>query len=321
MESDALDGLGVFVRVAEARSFTAAAVALGVTPSAISHTIRQLETRLDVRLFNRTTRSVSLTEAGAAFLTRIEPLVSQLRDAVQDVAGSSGRPAGIVRLNVPRSASVMLLEPVLRDFLDAHPDVSLDIAIDNALTDVVSQGFDAGIRFGNVLEKDMVAVPLQPDMKVAVVASPDYLARHGVPDHPLALRDHDCILYRGITSGTLYRWEFERDGEKVLVDVNGRLTTNDSILMLQAALDGVGIAYLFDRYVERFVRDGQLVRLLEDWSPPGGLYLYYFNRSGMPSKLRVLIDFLKNVPGDKSAIRKNRSLLQASPASSAKRKT
>jgi DNA-binding transcriptional LysR family regulator len=301
VESDALDGLGIFVRVAEARSFTAAAVALGVTPSAISHTIRQLENRLDVRLFNRTTRSVSLTEAGAAFLARIEPLVGQLREAVQDVSGASGKPSGIVRLNVPRSASVMLLEPVLRDFLDAHPDVSLDIAIDNALTDVVSQGFDAGIRFGDVLEKDMVAVPLHPDMGVAVVASPDYLARHGVPDHPLALRDHDCIHYRGITSGTLYRWEFEREGEKLRVEVNGRLTTNDSILMLQAALDGVGIAYLFDRYVERFVRDGKLVRILDDWSPPGGLYLYYFNRSSMPPKLRVLIDFLRRETADISA--------------------
>lgn len=293
MESDGLDGLGVFVRVAEARSFTAAAIALGVTPSAISHTIRQLENRLDVRLFNRTTRSVSLTEAGAAFLARVEPLVSQLRLAVQEVAGSSGKPAGILRLNVPRSASVMLLEPVLREFLDAHPDIGLDITIDNGITDVVSQGYDAGIRFGDVLEKDMMVVPLLPDLQAAVVASPEYLARRSVPDHPLALRNHDCVHFRAESTGTLYRWEFERDGESVQIEVNGRLTTNDSILMLQAALDGVGVAYLMNHYVERFVRNGQLVQVLADWSPPMSLYLYYFNRSSMPPKLRVFIDFMK----------------------------
>lgn len=293
MESDALDGLGVFVRVAEARSFTAAAVALGVTPSAISHTIRQLENRLDVRLFNRTTRSVSLTEAGAAFLARIEPLVSELRHAVQDTAGASGKPAGILRLNVPRTASIMLLEPVLREFLDAHPDIGLDITLDNGLTDVVSQGFDAGIRFGDVLEKDMMAVPLQPNLRVAIVASPEYLARRGVPDNPFALREHDCVNFRMQSTGTLYRWEFERSGESVQIEVNSRLTTNDSLLVLQAALDGVGIGYLFDHYVERFVRAGQLVRVLEEWSPAAGLYLYYFNRSSMPPKLRVFIDFLK----------------------------
>ncbi|MGH8780231.1 LysR family transcriptional regulator [Paraburkholderia sp.] len=294
MEPDALDGLGVFVRVAEARSFTAAAIAMGVTPSAISHTIRQLENRLDVRLFNRTTRSVSLTEAGAAFLARIQPLVSELSNAVEDVAGSSGKPAGIVRLNVPRTASIVLLEPLLREFLDAHPDIGLDITLDNGLTDVVSQGFDAGIRFGDVLEKDMMAVPLQPDLRVAIVASPDYLARRGVPDHPFALREHDCVHFRMGSTGTLYRWEFERGGESVQIEVGGRLTTNDSLVVLQAALDGVGIAYLFDRYVERFIRSGQLVRVLEEWSPTAGLYLYYFNRSSMPPKLRVLIDFLKD---------------------------
>src|SRR5471032_589723 len=190
----------------------------------------------------------------------------------------------------------MLIEPILPAFLEAYPDVSLDVVIDNGLSDIVSQGFDAGIRFGNVLEKDMHVVPVRPDMRVAVVASPAYLARHGTPRTPDQLQKHGCIVFRGTTTGALYPWDFERDGVRSAVAVRGRVATNDTLVALQAALDGVGIAYLYEEYVARFVASGALVPLLRKWSPSEGLYLYYFNPRGMPPKLRVFIDFLMKVP-------------------------
>jgi len=288
-----LSGLAAFIRVAEARSFTAAASVLGISPSAMSHAIRQLEAKLDVRLFHRTTRSVSLTEAGAELLERVGPLMGELQSAVHQVTRSADRPAGALRLNMPRSASVLLMEPVLREFLDAYPDISLEIVIDNGLTDIVSQGFDAGIRFGDVLEKDMLVVPIKPELRVAIVASPDYLARKGIPRTPADLAAHDCINFRTVSAGTVYPWRLEKNGRRKDVAVKGRLTSNDSILVLQAALDGVGLAYLYDEYVERFQKGGHLVKLLEDWCPTEGLYLYFFNRQSMPAKLRVFIDFLK----------------------------
>jgi len=292
MIAEGLDGLAAFLQVAATRSFTAAAKATGLSPSAVSHTIRQLEAKLEVRLFNRTTRSVSLTEAGTELYERVAPLMSGLQTAVRQVSKSAHRPAGLLRLNVPRSASIVLIEPVLRDFLDAYPDISLDLVIDNGLSDIVRQGFDAGIRFGNVLEKDMHAVPVRPAMRVAIVCSPDYLARRGRPVTPDDLQEHDCMAFRGTTSGTLYPWDLEKAGERRQVHVRGRLIANDSLLMLQGALDGVGLAYLYEEYVERFVAGGHLVRVLEDWSPSEGLYLYFYNPRGMPPKLRVFIDFL-----------------------------
>jgi DNA-binding transcriptional LysR family regulator len=289
---DGLDGLGAFLHVAATSSFTAAAKATGLSPSAVSHTIRQLEAKLEVRLFNRTTRSVSLTEAGTELYERVAPLMNGLQTAVRQVSKSASRPAGLLRLNVPRSASIVLIEPVLRDFLDAYPDVSLELVIDNGLSDIVRQGFDAGIRFGNVLEKDMHAVPVRPAMRVAIVASPDYLARRGRPASPEDLQEHDCMAFRGTTSGTLYPWDLEKDGERRQIHVRGRFIANDSLLMLQGALDGVGLAYLYEEYVERFVQSGHLVRVMEDWSPCESLHLYFFNPRGMPPKLRVFIDFL-----------------------------
>lgn len=289
---DGLDGLAAFLQVAATRSFTAAAKATGLSPSAVSHTIRQLEARLEVRLFNRTTRSVSLTEAGTELYERVAPLMSGLQTAVRQVSKSASRPAGLLRLNVPRSASIVLIEPMLRDFLDAYPDISLELVIDNGLSDIVSQGFDAGIRFGNVLEKDMHAVPVRPEMRVAIVGSPDYLARRGRPMTPDDLQDHECMAFRGTTSGTLYPWDLEQGGERRQVHVRGRFIANDSLLMLQGALDGVGLAYLYEEYVERYIASGHLVRVLDDWSPSEGLFLYFYNPRGMPPKLRVFIDFL-----------------------------
>lgn len=289
---DGLDGLGAFLHVAATRSFTKAAKASGLTPSAVSHTIRQLEAKLDVLLFNRTTRSVSLTEAGEQLYASVAPLMSGLQNAVRQVSRSASHPSGTLKLNVPRSASVLLIEPVLAAFLDAYPDICLDIVIDNGLSDIVSQGFDAGIRFGNVLEKDMHVVPVRPDLRVAVVASPAYLARHGVPLVPADLEEHDCIVFRGTTTGQLYPWDFEKNGRRSEVAVRGRVSSNDSLMVMQAALDGVGIAYLYEEYVARFLASGALVRLLREWSPSEGLYLYYFNPRGMPPKLRVFIDFL-----------------------------
>ncbi|HEV7816942.1 MAG TPA: LysR family transcriptional regulator [Janthinobacterium sp.] len=313
MVVDGLDGLGAFLQVAATRSFTAAAKATGLSPSAVSHTVRQLEAKLGVRLFNRTTRSVSLTEAGEQLHERVAPLMSGLQTAVNQVSTSASRPAGLLRLNVPRNASIMLIEPMLREFLDAYPDISLELVVDNGLSDIVSQGFDAGIRFGNVLEKDMHVVPVRPELRAAIVASPDYLARRGVPTDPAMLHDHDCIVFRGTSSGLLYPWDLEKDGERRQVPVTGRLISNDSLPVLQAALDGVGLAYLYEEYVERFLRSGHLVRVLEDWSPREGLYLYFFNPRGMPPKLRVFIDFLMR-PGREAALAPARAVAVRVPA-------
>lgn len=290
---DGLDGLAAFIRVADARSFTAAAATLGVSPSAVSHAIRQLEARIDARLFNRTTRSVSLTEAGAELLERIVPLMSELQSAVGDASRAADRPAGVLRLNVPRTASLVLIEPLLREFLETYPEINLEVMIDGGLSDIVSQGFDAGIRFGDVLEKDMRAVPIAPELRVAIVGSPDYIARKGVPRHPNDLANHDCLNFRMVSAGTVYAWHLQKGEERIQVAVKGRFTSNDASVVLQASLDGVGLAYLFDQYVDRFLESGHLVRVLEEWSPIDGLYLYYFNRRRMPAKLRVFIDFLR----------------------------
>ncbi|MFZ4877509.1 LysR family transcriptional regulator [Janthinobacterium sp. Mn2066] len=305
MTPDSLDRLGLFIQVAQTRSFSAVAKAAGISPSAVSYAIRQLEASLDLRLFNRTTRSVSLTEAGADLLTRLEPLLGGINSVMAEARKSAHEVAGLLRINVPRSASLMLVEPVLRAFLDAYPQVSLEIIIDNGLTDITGQGCDAGIRFGDVLEKDMHVVPLKSDLKVAIVASPDYLRRHGTPLHPVDLEQHECIHFRHVSSGTLYAWRLEKDGEQHQLAVTGRLISNDSILVLQAALDGVGLAYLYEDYVVRHVANGHLVQVLQDWSPSEGLYLYYFNHRGMPPKLRVFIEFLKNahLPGQLAAPR------------------
>ncbi|HYG87844.1 MAG TPA: LysR family transcriptional regulator [Azospirillum sp.] len=285
--------LATFLAIATHRSFRAASVELGVTPSALSHALRTLEERVGVRLVNRTTRSVSLTEAGERLYGRIRPAFLDIDDAIEDLNSFRGRPAGTLRLNAPRLAAQLVLLPMITEFLHAYPDIRVELLADDALTDVVSAGFDAGVRFGETIAADMIAVPLGPRHRFAVVGSPAYFARHAAPRAPQDLSAIPCIRYRFL-SGVLYRWEFERGGEEVAVEVDGPLTVSDQDLMVRAALDGVGLAYVFEKQVDGLLAEGQLQRVLGDWCPfYPGFYLYYPSRRQLPSALRAFVDFVK----------------------------
>lgn len=294
MRQDQLDGLIAFIAVAQERGFSAAAVRLGVTPSAVSQSIRSLERRLGISLFSRTTRSVSLTEVGALYLARVQPAVLELTNVSEELGREAEHPSGVLRLNVPRAAYTIVLQPVLRRFLDRFPDIKLEVCIENQLVDIVGQGFDAGVRFGDLVEKDMIAVRIGPRIFAHIIASPDYLARRGMPTHPEDLLAHDCIGFRHASTGQIERWHLSRGEETLQLAIEGRFTVNDSAALVQAAIDGVGIAYMINGYIEPLMENGQLIRLLAEWSPPlAGLTLYYPDRRRVPAKLRALIDFLK----------------------------
>lgn len=293
IDTDGFELLTVFVCVADVRSFTAAAVVMGVSKSAISHAIRHLEKKAGVRLFNRTTRSVGLTEAGDAFYRKVAPLVIELKGAFSELAQVAGKPSGTLRLTLSRSAYVMYLQPLVGKFLAAFPEINLDIAIESRVIDIVKDGYDAGIRVNSFLEQDMVKVPLGTDIRMAVVASPDYINRYGVPTVPADLMHHECIRYNSAVTGSHERWTFSSAGQEVEIETRGRISSNDGMILLDAALNGCGYAYFYDRYVQDYLADGRLIRVLQDWSPKRGLSLYYFSRSAMPQKLRVFIDFLK----------------------------
>lgn len=245
-------------------------------------------------LFNRTTRSVSLTEAGLRYLERVVPAVHDLTAAAQELGEAVDKPAGLLRINVARSGYMIALQPILRDFLDTYPDIELEVRIEGSLVDIVGQGFDAGVRFGDLVQRDMVTVKIGPAISAHIIAAPGYLGRYGIPRHPRDLLHHNCISFRHSSSGQIERWEFEKDGEKIELAVNGRLILNDSAALTQAALDGIGIAYMINGYIDRFLDDGRLVQILSDWSPSlAGLALYYPDRRRVPAKLRALIDFLR----------------------------
>ncbi|TDR89258.1 LysR family transcriptional regulator [Enterovirga rhinocerotis] len=285
--------LSLFMAVARHRSLRRAADELGCTPSAVSHGLKVLEERLRVRLVNRTTRSVALTEAGARLYGRIEPAFRDIADALDDLNTYRDEPIGHLRLNAAHLATQMVLLPYATRFLELHPAMTLEIVADNALVDMVSEGFDAGIRFGETVAQDMIAVPIGPRQRSAVVATPDLFARHGLPSSPEDLRDLPCLQLR-FTSGRLYDWEFERGGIAFNVSVQGPLVLSDQGHILQAALEGAGVAYLFEIQVERLVAEGRLIRVLEDWCPHyPGFHLYYPSRRQMPSTLRAFIDFVR----------------------------
>jgi DNA-binding transcriptional LysR family regulator len=293
MRQDQFDGLTAFISVAEEASFTSAAARLGVSPSAVSQAIRALEARVGVALFNRTTRSVHLTEAGSHYLARVRPAMSEIASAAEDLASGAAEPGGLLRITLARSAHMIVLQPMLRRFMNAYPAIELEISMDNSLVDIVSGGFDAGIRFGDTIDRDMVGVKVGPPIAAHIIAAPDYLARKGIPRCPDDLSAHDCIRLRN-GRGEVERWEFVRDGKPFEIAVSGRLIMNDFAAMIQAALDGLGITYMINGYIERFIEDGRLVRLLADWSPAmPSLTLYYPDRRRVPAKLRALIDFLK----------------------------
>lgn len=295
MRQEDLDGLIAFVAVADERGFTAAAAKLGMSPSAVSQTIRNLERRLGSALFNRTTRSVRLTEAGAKYLGRVRPALMELSAASGDVDALGKEPMGSLRINVPRAGYLIVVKPILEAFLQAYPSITLEVRLDNHLVDIVEQGFDAGIRFGEFVQKDMVGIKVGPDIWAHVVAAPSYLLRYGTPTHPRDLAGHDCISFRHNTSGQIERWEFSKDGQSFDHTPKGRLTFNDSEALVGAALDGLGVAYMINGYIDELLADGRLVRLLADWSPAfPALQLYYPGQRRVPTKLRALIDFLRD---------------------------
>jgi DNA-binding transcriptional LysR family regulator len=292
-----LPDLAAFAAVARHRSFRRAAAELGLSPSALSHALRGLEARMGVRLLNRTTRSVAPTEAGAALLLRLAPAFDDIAQAVAEAGAQAARPAGTLRLNAPRSACRLVLMPLLVRFLAAYPDVRVEVASDDALTDIVGEGFDAGVRFGERLALDMVAVPLSGPQRFAVVAAPAYLARRGTPAEPGDLAGHACLRQR-FPGGGLFHWELERDGVVSAVSVDGPLILGDQELIRLAALDGVGIGLVFEGYVPADIAAGRLVRLLAPWCPPfPGFHLYYPGRRQVPAPLRAFLDVLRQEAG------------------------
>jgi DNA-binding transcriptional LysR family regulator len=286
--------LKAFVAVVERASFARAADHLGLSPSALSQTIRHLEARLAVQLLNRTTRSVAPTPAGSRLHERIAPLIGEMDAAVAEAVAATGRTAGTLRINTLGMAAKKVIAPRLGRFHRAHPDVVLDIVIDDGLSDIVTGGFDAGIRVGERLEKDMIAVRLTPDVKMRVLASPDYLARRGEPRTPADLHDHACINWRFPGSGSIYRWQFEKKAKKFEMAVEGPLISNHQDIVIEGALQGLGILYAYDDdRVDEEIARGRLTRILADWSLTSpGLYLYYSRRRHLQPSLRAFIDCL-----------------------------
>lgn len=292
MKLNQLDGLLAFWRVAEHRGFSAAAAALEVSPSALSQAIRQLEARLGVRLLNRTTRSVSLTEAGEAYLSRIGPALGEVQEANEQLHALQGRPSGVLRINAARISIAMVLQPLLAGFLEAHPDVQIELSNDEGYVDIVERGFDAGVRLGESVQKDMVAVPLGGPVSVAIVGSPAYFKRHPAPRHPSELVDHRCVRFRFSGSGVIYKWELEVDGRLVEYEVGGSLTIGDSLFSAEAALEGLGLAYTFEQLALSDIRAKRLKRVLTEFSPTfPGFYLYYPSRRQQPAKLKAFVDY------------------------------
>ncbi|RWD62857.1 MAG: LysR family transcriptional regulator [Mesorhizobium sp.] len=290
--------LKAFAAIVEEGSFVRAAARLRVSPPALSQSIRLLEARIGVRLLNRTTRSVSPTVAGEKLFTRLGVAFAELEDAVAEVQAARGRPGGSLRINVPRVAAMRFVAPVLGDFQRTYPDIALTVIVDDMLTDIVEGRFDAGIRLGERLEKDMVAVKLSEDLQMGAVAAPAYLEGRAVPRHPRDLHQHRCINFQWPGGGNIYRWEFSRGKRSLEIAVKGSLTVNDTELLLNAALDGAGVAYMIDYQVQPWIENGRLVRFLEPWSPRfPGFYLYHPSRRLVPPALRAFIDFVRSRRG------------------------
>lgn len=294
--------LDAFTAVARARGFRAAAALRGVSASSLSEAVRRLEARLGVRLLNRTTRSVTPTEAGQKLLERLSPALADVALALDEVNAFRDSPTGTLRLNVPGVVAKVMMPRLLPRFLALHPGVSVEVVADDAFIDVLAAGFDAGVRYDERLEKDMIAVPLSGPQRFVLVASPAYFAAHGRPSHPRDVLDHACIRHR-FASGSSYAWEFEKDGEVVRIHPPARLTATQIDLELAACEAGVGLMVTFEDFVAEAVAAGRLETVLDDWLPPfSGPYLYYASRRHMPAPLRAFVDFVKaersSLPGN-----------------------
>lgn len=301
MVRDELSVLSAFLAVAEERSFTRAAKRLNVSKSGLSHAIRRLEDEIGVRLLARTTRSVSPTDAGEQLLASLRPALADIRGKLTQISGLQQRPVGRVRLLVPRLAAKAVVGPKLGQFVQNYPDVVLDITTDDSRVDLVAAGYDAGIQFGEYIAQDMVAVRVSPDIRPAVVASPEYFRAHGKPHTPSDLLRHRCINFRHRGEG-VYRWELDRGDQSVAVAVNGSLILDDLDLVIEAAIGGAGIAFMAEDRAQPYLANGALERVLEDWSPPfPGFFLYYPSRRQLPAALTALIETLRLTPAGKPA--------------------
>ena len=293
MNRTQLSQLAVLAAVAEHRSFRKAAAELKIAPSAVSHAVSALEESLGLRLLQRTTRSVSPTEEGRMVIERLTPALSEIAATLQSLAERRDLPAGPLRLTMPMLAAEDVIMPRLAQFLTLYPQIEFDLRTDDRFEDIVENRFDAGLRLGEHLEADMVAVRASGPWRGVIVGSPSYLEKHPAPRSPRDLINHHCIRRR-FSSGAIYRWELEKDGKPVIVDVNGPLILSSQHLMRKAAIDGLGLAFLFDRHVEDDVREGRLVPVLEEWCPPfDGFYIYYPSRRQMRPSLRAFVDFFR----------------------------
>lgn len=286
--------LQAFVAVAERCNFREAADHLGLAPSTLSQTIRSLEDRLDVRLLNRTTRSVRLTQAGELLLARLKPLLHELSRSVDAVSSLSDHQSGRVRLVASRSAARLVLAPLVGEFCRQYPNIEVELTVDDSITNIVESDFDAGVRVGNLLEKDMVALPLTPAQPVCVVASPGYIAEHGRPGSPRELRSHRCVRTGHSATGVVFPWRFRNGAHAFEFMPSGNLTINDETAVVEALLKGAGIGYMLAADARSHIVAGRLVSLLEGWTVAlPGFYIYYVRTRHMPGALRLLLDFLK----------------------------
>jgi DNA-binding transcriptional LysR family regulator len=284
-----------FLAVAEEKSFTRAAAKLGITQSTLSHTIKRLETRMGIRLLMRTTRSVATTEAGERLRQSLAPRVAEIETEIAALMEFRDKPAGTIRLTLSDHAFESVVWPKLRPVLAGYPDIKLELSIDNGLRNIVEDGFDAGVRLGESVEKDMIAIRIGPDWRMVAVASPGYFAANPMPEHPQELIAHNCMNMRQTRGGGLYTWEFEKGGQELRVRVDGQLTFNTSYAMVDAALKGYGIAFLPESIVERHIASGELVQALDNWCPKfPGYYVYYPSRRQNLPAFKLIVDALRH---------------------------
>ena len=296
MRIDQLDGLVAFRTVARTRSFTAAAAELEVSTQAVSQGVKALETRLSVRLFNRTTRSVALTEAGERLWARVGPALDDVMEATESVRELAEKPTGLLRISLPRLAFGGLIQPHLGRFHAQYPGIALELRFDDGFIDIVARGLDAGIRLGDSVARDMVSLPLSPREPIVIVASPAYLKRRGTPKKISDLAQHDCIRFRFPSTEAIFRWELLDNGRLVEVEVAGPVTVNDPPSMVGCALEGLGLAYVFESIALDSLATGKLKRVLAAACPTlPGLHLYFPSRRQLPMKLRCFVDFWKSV--------------------------
>ncbi|MFS7243429.1 LysR family transcriptional regulator [Serratia proteamaculans] len=294
MKKTDLSGLVAFVAIAQERSFRRAAARLGVTPPTLSHTMRELEAQVGIRLLNRTTRNVAPTEAGEHLLAQLVPAFTDIDTALESLNTFREQPQGLVRINAPRTAIELALVPHLGRLARDYPGITLEIVAQEGFANIVEQGFDAGIRLGKDLHNDMRAVRVTPDLRLAIVATPEYFQQYGKPNHPEDLLSHRCIGWRKIASGELYKWTFQKGTQALSVSVNSPLILDDARLMLQAALAHAGIAFAIEEEVNEHLATGRLERVLADWCAPfPGFYLYYPNRRNHPVALTTVINVMR----------------------------